>query len=296
MRPGFRFVINWNGQGLRKCITDGRFNEYWRGPNNSDWAIIERGAVYRVDIDNGAEELLWSNSGVSVEDGISLSLDGTHMAAFFEGGGPGVIEVPNKPGLITSDGGCIISIAPDNSYSFLHQLSGHHILRITSFSGACTDINTTQSILDWATRNNGFNACQADFQEYEMNRFSNDPDYITFFMNCTNANPFIMRLSDRAWMSVRDDLGCSFAGNMDVLIYSPGSPQNTAPAITPVSDLNCVVNTAAQLTVLVTGTPLPTLSATGLPQGMAIAGGTTPAQSFVISGTPAQPGTQPSRI
>ncbi|MBD3243828.1 MAG: hypothetical protein GF331_24770, partial [Chitinivibrionales bacterium] len=288
------YVINWDGTGLRQV----RHNDhcrYWHGPGDTDWSVgydPAIGGAVRVNIDEPSSVVTLWNDGEITPTWISLSTDGTVLAADFPWPEVGIASVPNgqvhylNPG----DWGCWPDMAPDNTHDVLWQLDPHTRIAIADGQGnRLATIGTTEPIWDWADQHGKYNDCSPDEIESDATRWSNRREYITFWVKNVVAGPFVMRLSDRAWAAVYDDVGCEYRGNMAMWVYTD-EVQGTAPRIAPMDAVTCMAGEQSSITVDASGTPAPTLSAQGLPAGMALIDGTSPATSFVIRGTPTQVG------
>ncbi len=286
-----KYVMNWDGTGLKSIPIEGYLSRYWRdGATGTDWAIIDMYDLKRCNIDNPTQSVqLWTLTEVT-RPWFTLSPDGQHMAFAAGGQAVGIGHVPNGQFILADSIGCRINIAPDNSCDFLFQLPYHHTIRICDSLGhKKQDILVTDTIVSWAKRTKSLNSCHLE-EEYETVRWTNNRDYITFFMYNTSVNPFIMSLSNRKWMYLADSLDCKQSGNLDMVILDTGAAPSSAPIISALSDFTCLIGNATQRTFAVTANPLSTGSATGLPSGISLIKGTTPAPGFTLSGTPTQKG------
>lgn len=215
---GETVVLGWDGAGPRKLVIAGwQVKDYWRDPAatmNPDWAVVTDGnSVKRINIDTKAEVAL-STPGISAEvgDNISLSRDGTHLGGFFQLGGgyaAGVVDV--KTGaktLETNTTGCVASIAPDNSYSWMRQLSGHKAVLLSTSPTASKTVNVTDSIISWANKNGSTASCATNDAQFEQTRWTNHIDYITFEMDNIKANPYLYCFSTKKWLYIQENQPC----------------------------------------------------------------------------------------
>lgn len=294
------YVINWDGTNQKEIAQNATVVTYWRNTtDNSDWAVLSKGyfsgtsPFVRLNVDNPATVVTLYDKNPTGEGSplIGISQDGKRIACFFENGA-GVINTDTKTATVSSYSGCGMGMAPDNSYDyFVHWGAGHHGIRIINGTQSKSTINLDSSILVWAHANNNANEnnCHNN-DEFQDAKWTNDRNYVTFSMFNTKANPFLVRISDKKWIHIYDDIGCGYTHGMDVCFYSGTTQQNSAPRITAIDTLKAMVGQSYQFTVTVTGNPLPTLTAVGLPTGLALVNGAIPSSTFNISGTPTQTG------
>lgn len=300
---GKLYVINWDGTNQKEIATNAYCVAYWRNPSdNSDWALISgdndvQSPYRRINIDNPTSSvILWNKTPQGQGSPlIGISQDGKRLAAFFgsDHATAGIVNIETNSATVSSFGGCGMGMAPDNSHDyFVHWGEGHHGIRIINGTQSKATINLDSSILVWAHANNNANEnnCHNN-DEFQDAKWTNDRDYVTFSMFNTKANPFLIRISDKKWIHIYDDIGCGYTHGMDVCFYSAGTSQQTTPRISVADTIKGFVNQTFQTTISVTGNPLPTLSATGLPTGITLKNGTTAATSFIISGTPSSAST-----
>ncbi len=290
---GLCYVINWNGTGLKSFKVEGFMSRYWHDPvAGTDWVTVHQYNVSRINVDNPTQQVyLWGLTDLT-RPWFTLSPDGTHLGFSPGGQNVGIAKVPNGELILADSIGCRTNISPDNNYDIMFQLPYHRIIRICDSTGRKkSDHIITDTIISWAKKTNHLNSCRP-YMEYETLRWSNHPDYITFYTYFTNVNPFIWRLSDGKWMWVDDSLGaCGYAGNMDMVVLDTSALPPSAPSVMSVPDFLSVVNLPIVIRVIgIKNLPLSTITVTGLPPGLSIVKDSVAAASFKLSGTPTSVG------
>ncbi len=231
------YIINWDGTNLRIISNSGRYLEYWQNPaDKSDWAVYcgqYGNPVSRINVDTKVIVQLYNGSmGASGSPIMGISQDGTHLSAYFEqrGGGwdPGVVLTSGSalPVFSVKKGGCGMGMTPDNTYDYFVHWSrlgnGHHGIQFYNKTSAKDTFTIDDGILAWARANNMDNGCGQN-QEFQNAKMTNNRNFVTFGMFFCKANPFIVRLSDRKWVSIDDQLGCNYVHGLDVCFFQPPS-------------------------------------------------------------------------
>jgi len=133
------YVVDWNGDNLRKVIK-GNIAEVWQDPdNNTVWLYYQtednpKSPLYRTKLDEKSKsELIWNSTKLQI-DNFQLSRDGKFASGLFPWPKGGIANLETKNWKLLGNG-CWTSLAPDNSKLFWIFDGSHRNVFITCING-----------------------------------------------------------------------------------------------------------------------------------------------------------------
>ncbi len=230
---GQMVVVNWDGTNAQTYNISGTITEYWHAPDGSDWAINSKGGtdVERINIDSkavvtyslGSASPQVDNGSAPVnmsDDGKYLLLQNTVSSTF------GLWDIVAKK-YKAGPGGCQPSMRAGSSNQYNVNISGHHSMGINNPDGtAFMAYRTADTATTYIKSKNLYGPCNnGDGITQEGTRFTQHPDYVTFFLSNSKANPILSRLPDMKPVYIEDSLDCNFVGDMDAVFIGATSPK-----------------------------------------------------------------------